>query len=140
MLGKKFRRQFSISHYIVDFFCIYCGIAIELDGAPHFRERRAEYEARRTAFLTGWGIEVIRFENRVVHDNIEAIGDDPESHRKAEFGLTSPRHAEAKVALHQLIGVAPLLRGGDKSLAKRQGSKPDLNASPVTAIRRTLFG
>jgi very-short-patch-repair endonuclease len=50
-----------------------CGIAIELDGAPHFRELRAEYEARRTAFLTGLGIEVIRFENRIVHDNIEAV-------------------------------------------------------------------
>src|ERR1041384_4855720 len=64
LLGKKFRRQFSISRYIVDFFCVECGIAIELDGAPHFRELRAEYEARRTAFLTELGIEVIRFENR----------------------------------------------------------------------------
>src|ERR1700746_2273230 len=73
MLGKKFRRQFSISRCIVDFFCVDCGIVIELDGAPHFRELRAEYEARRTAFLTGLGIEVIRFENRIVHDNIEAV-------------------------------------------------------------------
>ena len=72
LLGK-FRRQFRISRYIVDFFCVDCGIAIELDGAPHFRELRAEYEARRTAFLTGLGIEVIRFENRIVHDNIEAV-------------------------------------------------------------------
>src|ERR1051326_1847580 len=73
MLGKKFRRQFSISRYIVDFFCVDCGIAIEWDGAPHFRELRAEYEARRTAFLTGLGIEVIRFENRIVYKNIDAV-------------------------------------------------------------------
>ena len=73
MLGKKFRRQFSISRYIVDFFCVDCGIAIELDGAPHFAELGAEYEARRTAFLMELGVEVIRFENRVVHDNIEAV-------------------------------------------------------------------
>ena len=73
MLGKKFRRQFSVSRYIVDFFCVDCGIAIELDGAPHFRELRADYEGRRTAFLTGLGIEVIRFENRTVHDNIETV-------------------------------------------------------------------
>jgi very-short-patch-repair endonuclease len=73
MLGKKFRRQFSISRYIVDFFCLDCGIAIELDGAPHFRELRAKYEAGRTEFLTGLGIEVIRFENRIVHENIEAV-------------------------------------------------------------------
>ena len=73
MLGKKFRRQFSISRYIVDFFCVDCGIAIELDGAPHFRELRGEYEAGRTAFLTGLGIEVIRFENRIVYENIDAV-------------------------------------------------------------------
>ena len=73
MLGKKFRRQFSISRYIVDFFCFECDIAVELDGAPHFRELAAEYEAERTAFLQGQGIEIIRFENRVVFENIEAV-------------------------------------------------------------------
>ena len=73
MLGKKFRRQFSISRYIVDFFCFECGIAIELDGAPHFRELNAEYETERTAFLEGLDIEILRFENRIVYHNIEAV-------------------------------------------------------------------
>src|SRR5213593_3862587 len=67
ILGKKFRRQYSIGRYIVDFFCVECDIAVELDGAPHFRELRAEYEAEHTAFLQGLGIELIRFENRTVH-------------------------------------------------------------------------
>ena len=34
---------------------------------------RAVYEAERTAFLEGLGIELIRFENRIVHQNIEAV-------------------------------------------------------------------
>ncbi|PYS48162.1 MAG: hypothetical protein DMG13_26145 [Acidobacteria bacterium] len=55
MLGKKFRRQYSIGRYIVDFFCVECDIGVELDGAPHFRELRAEYEAEHTAFLQGLG-------------------------------------------------------------------------------------
>src|SRR5437773_970853 len=59
MLGKKFRRQFSISCYIVDFFCVDCAIAIELDGAPHFRELKVEYEARRTEVLTGLGASLV---------------------------------------------------------------------------------
>src|SRR5437763_17198414 len=62
MLGKKFRRQFSISCYIGDFFCVGCGSAIELDGAPHFRELKAEYEARRRELLRALGIQVMRFE------------------------------------------------------------------------------
>jgi very-short-patch-repair endonuclease len=73
VLGKKFRRQFSIGRYIVDFFCVECDIAIELDGAPHFQEIRAEYDAERTAFLEDLGIRVIRFENRIVCQNIEAV-------------------------------------------------------------------
>ena len=47
----------------------------ELDGARHFGELGVEYEAERTAFLEGQGIEVIRFENRVVYQNIEAVLD-----------------------------------------------------------------
>src|SRR6266850_7894882 len=73
ILGKKFRRQYSVGRYIVDFFCVECDIAVELDGAPHFRELRAEYEAERTTFLHGLGIELVRFENRMVHENIEAV-------------------------------------------------------------------
>src|SRR5262245_7764898 len=73
ILGKKFRRQFSIGRYIVDFFCVECDIAIELDGAPHFAELGDEYDAERTTFLREQGIEIIRFENRVVHQNIEAV-------------------------------------------------------------------
>src|SRR5215510_3618055 len=73
LLGRKFRRQYSIGRYIVDFFCVECDIAVELDGAPHFRELGEEYEGERTWFLRGLGIEILRFENRVVRENIEAV-------------------------------------------------------------------
>ena len=65
LLGKKFRRQHRINRYIVDFFCVECDIAIELDGAPHFSELGEEYEAE--------GIVILRFENRVLYQNIEAV-------------------------------------------------------------------
>src|SRR5262249_15766827 len=100
LLGKKFRRQYSIGRYIVDFFCVECDVAVELDGAPHFRELGAEYEAERTAFLEGLGIEVIRFENRVVYKNIEAV---LETIRKALLNRTvcPPRPRRfLEVALH----------------------------------------
>ena len=34
---------------------------------------REEYEAKRRAFLEELGVEVIRFENRIVYQNIEAV-------------------------------------------------------------------
>ena len=34
--GERFLRQFSIGHYIVDFYCHKHKLAIELNGAGHF--------------------------------------------------------------------------------------------------------
>jgi very-short-patch-repair endonuclease len=53
ILGKKFRRQYGIGRYIVDFFCVECDIAVELDGSPHFSHLGAEYDGERAAFLKG---------------------------------------------------------------------------------------
>jgi very-short-patch-repair endonuclease len=73
ILGKKFRRQYSIGRYVVDFFCVECDIAIELDGAPHFAQLKEDYEAERTRFLRQQGIQIIRFENRVIYDNLDDV-------------------------------------------------------------------
>ena len=73
LLGKKCRRQFGIGRYIVDFYCPECRLVVELDGAPHFASNVEEYEANRTKYLESHGIKVIRFENRVVHDQIELV-------------------------------------------------------------------
>ena len=50
-----------------------CDIAIELDGAPHFSQLgEEEYEAERTRLLEAEGIVILRFENRILYQNIEA--------------------------------------------------------------------
>ncbi len=71
--GKKFRRQFSIGPYIVDFFCPECRLSVELDGAVHRNEIAAEGDARRSEFLKRFNVKVIRFENKWVFENIEAV-------------------------------------------------------------------
>ena len=73
ILGKEFRRQFSIGRYIVDLFCAECKLAVELDGAVHCDVMRAEYDAERTAFLEGEGVQVIRFENKWVFENLDGV-------------------------------------------------------------------
>ena len=92
LLGKKFRRQHSINRYIVDFVCVECDIAIELDGAPHFSELGKEYEAERTRFLEAEGIVILRFENRILYQNIEAVLETiREAVRKRETDAPLPR-------------------------------------------------
>ena len=44
-----------------------------MDRAPHFTEWGEEYEAERTRFLEAEGILILRFENRIVYQNIEAV-------------------------------------------------------------------
>lgn len=64
--GERFLRQFSIGHYIVDFYCHKYKLAIELDGAGHFTDEGREYDAGRTEFLNSVGVTVIRFENTLI--------------------------------------------------------------------------
>ena len=71
ILGKKFRRQYSFGRYVIDFFCPECAIAIELDGATHDWDN--DYEDERRRFLEKHGIELLRFENRMVHEDIDHV-------------------------------------------------------------------
>jgi very-short-patch-repair endonuclease len=61
--GERFLRQFSIGHFIVDFYCHKFKLAIELDGEGHFTEEVEQYDARRTEYLNSVGVQVLRFEN-----------------------------------------------------------------------------
>ena len=69
----KFRRQHSIGNYVVDFYCSECRLAVELDGESHLNSIKAEYDARRTAFLSKLNVQVIRFENRMVFENLQGV-------------------------------------------------------------------
>ena len=60
----KIRRQHRIGRTVLDFYCAEVGIAIELDGAPHFSEEGHVSDAARDAWLRSKGISVVRFENR----------------------------------------------------------------------------
>ena len=71
--GKRFRRQSSKGRYIVDFYCPECRLAVELDGAPHFTDRGGEHDAERTAYLQACGVRVMRFENKVIREDIENV-------------------------------------------------------------------
>ena len=71
--GKKFRRQESIGPYIVDFYCPESRLIVELDGAGHFTENGAEYDAKRTEYFREQNIRVIRFENKTVYRDLEYV-------------------------------------------------------------------
>lgn len=71
--GKKFRRQFSIGNYILDFFCPSEKLCVELDGETHFTEVGVEKDRIRDKYLNSLGIQVLRFDNEDVYQNPTAV-------------------------------------------------------------------
>ncbi|HLY57190.1 MAG TPA: DUF559 domain-containing protein [Stellaceae bacterium] len=69
--GLRFRRQFPLGPYIVDFVCVGKQLVIELDGGQH-ADRIAE-DGHRTEWLRSRGFEVIRFWNNEVLSNTEGV-------------------------------------------------------------------
>ena len=61
--GERFLRQYSIGHFVVDFYCPKHKLAVELDGEVHFTDEAEAYDKERTEFLNSVGVRVLRFEN-----------------------------------------------------------------------------
>jgi very-short-patch-repair endonuclease len=71
--GLKFRRQYALGGYILDFCCTEQRLVIELDGAGHDEPEQAAYDAQRSQDLTDYGYTVLRFRNEVVLGDIGSV-------------------------------------------------------------------
>ena len=71
--GYRFRRQFPIGSYIVDFVCREKKIIIELDGGQHNQSSEIQYDLKRTKFLESEGYIVLRFWNNDIDKNLAGI-------------------------------------------------------------------
>jgi very-short-patch-repair endonuclease len=71
--GRKFRRQHSVGNYILDFYCPAEKLAVELDGEVHFSDAARDYDRKRRLYLENCGIRVLRFENRLVFEDLEWV-------------------------------------------------------------------
>ena len=67
----KFRRQYPIKPYIVDFVCLTNSLIVEIDGGQHADQ--ITYDNRRSVFLKSKGFQVIRFWNNEVLENLEGV-------------------------------------------------------------------
>ncbi|MCH7673398.1 endonuclease domain-containing protein [candidate division KSB1 bacterium] len=71
--GVKFRRQYSVDAYILDFYSPSLKLAIEVDGPSHLTSRGIEHDENRTTHIEGFGIRILRFTNDDVYENIEGV-------------------------------------------------------------------
>ena len=69
--GFRFRRQFSIGGFIVDFYCMETKLAIEVDGGYHLNTK--EYDILREQAIQKFGIHFIRFTNAEVLSDLDTV-------------------------------------------------------------------
>ncbi|HCY75755.1 MAG TPA: hypothetical protein DHV28_07520 [Ignavibacteriales bacterium] len=63
LLGCKFRRQYSIDQFVIDFYSPEIKFAIELDGDVHNNPDQKEYDVKRQEYLETFGITFLRITN-----------------------------------------------------------------------------
>lgn len=71
--GFQFYRQKIIGNYIADFYCPELKLVIEVDGGQHYSVEGVENNRIRDAYMTEAGITVVRFSDRDVLKNLEAV-------------------------------------------------------------------
>ncbi|MEI6776014.1 MAG: DUF559 domain-containing protein [Chloroflexales bacterium] len=72
-IGTKFRRQHPIGPYIADFYARDANLVVEVDGDTHADTEAQTYDQNRSDYLESLGLRVLRFTNREVINQTEAV-------------------------------------------------------------------
>ena len=69
LLEIKFKRQYSIDHFVIDFYSPELKLAIELDGASHNDPGKRSYDKRREKYLKNFNITFVRIKDEELFGN-----------------------------------------------------------------------
>lgn len=73
--NHKFRRQFPIGPYIVDFCSRQDKLVIEVDGGGHDDKRQRQVDRKRDAYLQATGYIILRVWSNEVENNLEGVAE-----------------------------------------------------------------
>ena len=76
VLGVQFYRQKAMGNYIADFYAPVARLVVEVDGSQHFDLAKAEYDRRRTAYLTWMRLRLLRYTDRQVLLELDSVVED----------------------------------------------------------------
>jgi very-short-patch-repair endonuclease len=71
--GIKFRRQYNIGYYIVDFYCHERKLIIELDGSIHGEKEQMLKDMQRQKYLENKKYTVVRYTNEQIKYDLEGV-------------------------------------------------------------------
>jgi very-short-patch-repair endonuclease len=71
--GVKFKRQFPIGRYILDFYSPEYKLGIEADGGQHYEDKGKKQDGLRTRELAKYGVKIARFSDSDILNNIDGV-------------------------------------------------------------------
>jgi very-short-patch-repair endonuclease len=71
--GLKFRRQYSVGPYVVDFYCPAAKLVVEIDGETHIGAGAEAQDAQRQRAIEALGLHVVRVWNTDIYQNIDGV-------------------------------------------------------------------
>ena len=71
-LGMKFKRQYSVDQFVLDFYCPEKRFAIELDGKVHEDNYVKNHDENRDEFIKDFNIKILRIKNELVIKDTDA--------------------------------------------------------------------
>jgi len=75
LAGIKFRRQFPVGKYIIDFYSPEHHLGLEADGGQHYENRSQVYDETRTTELAKHGVRILRFTNLEILKNLRGVSE-----------------------------------------------------------------
>jgi very-short-patch-repair endonuclease len=69
----KFRRQFPVGNYILDFYSPEYRLGIEADGGQHYEDQNRRRDEARAKELSKLGVEILRFSDHDILTNIDGV-------------------------------------------------------------------
>lgn len=115
VMNLQFYRQKPLAGYIADFYCAAARLVIELDGSQHHDATALQRDQQRTAALQKLGLRVIRFDNRQVLLELEAVMD-----------------VIVAVVAEEIPPSPPLAKGGDQASGTAPCTRPAQNSAPCS--------
>jgi very-short-patch-repair endonuclease len=118
--GRKFRRQYSIGSYIIDFCCPSEKLIIELDGDPHGEYHKIQEDENRDKYMESLGFTVLRFENRFVFQEPEFFKKELRkviNKKRSDKPINHPgRYKPLQYFDYHCTAATPPLKGGESNM------------------------
>ena len=84
-LGVRFKRQYSVDNFVLDFYAPSIKLAIEVDGDYHNKKDVIEYDLMREEFISNTGIKFLRFSNNEIFNDIVNVVNKIKQNIKQDF-------------------------------------------------------